>query len=446
MTQSGGANPVGKPFGILHGMRQAHFTILGLVLLLYLVDGIDNQLLAVTVADLARTWGRPLSDFGTAMAAGHAGSAVGAVLGGLLADRFGRRPVIVVGALLFGGLTFLMTVAQSPAELVAMRFVAGLGLGGCMPPGMALLAETMPPRFRGTAIALAILCAPLGIASAGIMGSLLLGGGEWQSVYYVAGTLTSAVVLALIALLPESPAHLARRPELSDDLDRTLGKLGIDRTSIMATGKAARVGDALWLLCGRDRARTIGVSTIFFLSYLAMTMVLAWLPALMAKAGFGASVAGTSLSLWSFTGMAGIILCGIATSRLAIRRVVASAMLASSLALAFIGLAFPATGGGSSLGGLAWLLGIGGLTMNANMSAIYAYAVAAFPARVRGTGMGLAVTSGRIGAIAGSFAGIHVIELASVGGFFLSIAAIMAITLIVFALLRSEDAEAGPGE
>ncbi|MCC6482173.1 MAG: MFS transporter, partial [Sphingomonadaceae bacterium] len=269
--------------GPLQDMRGVHFAILGLILLLYLVDGIDNQILAVTIAAMATDWQLPLPAFGTAMAAGHAGSAIGAILGGILADRFGRRPVILGGVLLFGGFTLMMLGADSPADLVWMRVLAGLGLGGCLPPGLALLAETMPPRMRGASVSLAILCVPLGIAIAGLMGSLLLGSGDWALLFIVAGAVTAAVLLLLVVFLPESPAFLAQFPEREASYIRLAGKLGLTVAPTRPERQDARFSDILLLLAGDQKRRSLTIALIFFFSYFCMTMVLNWLPALVMR-------------------------------------------------------------------------------------------------------------------------------------------------------------------
>ncbi len=99
------------------------------------------QILGVTVFALADDWQLPITAFSTAMAAGHAGSAVGAAVGGMPGDRFGRKPVAVAGTFLFGALTVATVIAATPAAVVALRFAAGLGLGGCLPPALALLTE-----------------------------------------------------------------------------------------------------------------------------------------------------------------------------------------------------------------------------------------------------------------------------------------------------------------
>lgn len=415
-------------------LRPLQWRILVLIFALYLVDGIDGQLLPVTIARLAQAWSLPPSAFGVAMAAGHAGAAIGAVLCGTLADRFGRRPLILGGAVLFGVMTFAMGWARSPAELEWMRLVAGVGLGGCMPPGLALLSETMPSRLRAPVLSLALLCWPLGIGCAGLMAALVPESSGWPMLFLAAAALTGVVALAIAMYLPESPSYLMRASGRRAEFEAIRARLGFESASIADAPAKARASDVLLLFRNSVWAVTLAVTAVYFLVYFGMTMVLAWLPALMARAGFASAIAGSVLSIWSFAGMGGIALVSAATARLSARRMVILAMTAAIAALWLIAAAFPESGQAGLSPLFFVLIGCGGFAMNAAMSAIYAWAALSFAPQVRGSGMGIAITFGRLGAILGSFAGVMVMELTSAGGFFLFTGAVIVIAALAFAV------------
>lgn len=431
-------------------LRPLHWRVLALIFALYLVDGIDGQLLPVTIARLAKEWSLPPSAFGVAMAAGHAGAALGAILCGTLADRFGRRPLILGGTVLFGVMTFAMAWARSPAQLEWLRLVAGIGLGGCMPPGLALLAETMPSRLRASVLSLALLCWPLGIGCAGLLAALVLDSSGWPALFLAAAALTGVVALAIAIFLPESPSYLVRVPSRRTKCEEICARLGIEPASIAQAPAKARTSDMLLLFRHSAWGATLAITTVYFLVYFGMTMVLAWLPALMARAGFASAITGSALSVWSFAGMGGIALVSAVATRLPAERMVIYAMASAIVALTIIAAVFPANAQEGLSPVFFLLIGCGGFAMNATMSAIYAWAAPTFAPQVRGSGMGFAITFGRLGAILGSFAGVMVMERTGVGGFFLLTGGIIVAAALVFAigqgLVRAIGPAAGTGE
>lgn len=383
------------------------------ILLLYLVDGIDMQLLGVTVSALSRDWHLPLSAFSVAMAAGHAGSATGAVIGGVLGDRFGRRPVIIGGTLLFALLSLASALASNTVELALLRFAAGLGLGGCLPPALALLTEFVPGRRRGIAISSAILCSPLGIAFAGLFAMYLVPLGGWKAMFLLGGLLPLGLAALFGWLLPESPAF-----EAGQTVRRAVAQ--------------GRGGALVRLTFGKDRHKTLSLLGIFFACFFAMSMVLSWLPALLAQAGLATSTANAALTVWSLAGMPGVIAAGILMARWRTRETVGSGIGGSAVTLALVALALP------HLDGLVLplfaLLAAAGFMLNGTMTAIYAYAAEIFPADIRASAIGLAATAGRVGAISGALAGARVLELGGPGGFFGAAAIIAGVALALYAV------------
>ena len=140
----------------------------------FIIDGIDTQLMSVALPSIIRDWQKPLSEFGNAMGAGHLGALLGTPFAGALSDRFGRRPVLILGAAIFGIMTIALSFATTPDQLALLHLFAGLGLGGCVPPALALITECTPERRRGMAVALSMVCPPIGIALAGVLASIII--------------------------------------------------------------------------------------------------------------------------------------------------------------------------------------------------------------------------------------------------------------------------------
>ena len=386
--------------------------IVALVLLLYVIDGIDTQILSVSVAAMARDWHVPVSAFGTAMAAGYAGAAAGAMIGGVLGDRWGRKPTTVLGAILFGTTTVLLAFLKSPNEVAFARCFAGLGLGGCLPPCLALLTECMPRARHGLVISLAILCHPLGLALTGLAAATLLPSPGWQVMFICAGLLPLLAAGLLIVALPESPAWLSR------NFARRAATTEPPQFSKPAalTGIARHFHDIFARPC---RARTIGLLAGFFFTYLAMTMVLSWLPSLLVNTGYSQKAAGTALFIWSIAGVAGIFCAGLLTGRYRTSTVLASHLGGAFGVLAVVTFSYPAAIGGSLPAWFNFLLAIGGFMMNAAMTSLYTLAANSFASDIRASGIGLSATLGRIGSIIGALLGAQALGMLGAKGFFL---------------------------
>jgi len=400
-----------------------HIRIVALVLLLYVIDGIDTQILSVSVAAMARDWHLALSAFGTAMAAGYAGAAAGAMIGGMLGDRWGRKPTTVFGAILFGSTTVLLAFLKSPAEVAFARCFAGLGLGGCLPPCLALLTECMPRARHGLVISLAILCHPLGIALTGLAAATLLPALGWQAMFIGAGLLPLLTAGLLVVALPESPTWLARDVARSSE---TTQPPHIRKPAPM-TGIAGHLHD---IFARSRRARTIGLLAGFFFTYLAMTMVLSWLPSLLVNTGYSQKVAGTALFIWSIAGVVGIFCAGLMTGRYGTGTVLAGHLGGAFGVLVVVTFSFPAADGGNLPTWFNVLLAIGGYMLNAAMTSLYALAANSFPSDIRASGIGLSATSGRIGSILGALLGAQAFGILGAKGFFLIATAAVLLALV----------------
>ena len=400
-------------------------------------DGLDNQLLNAAVPALMREWSLPRPAFVPVQTSGMIGMMVGGAIGGLIGDRFGRRIALLGSVVSFGILTILVSFAGGVAMLTALRFFAGLGLGGAMPNAAALSSEYVPRRQRPFAVTLTIVCIPLGGSLAGFVGGQILPRFGWRGLFLVGGILPLLMTAILLKVLPESPRYLARLPERWPQLRTLLGRLGHhvpdEAVFVDATEKAITHVSARELLVPEYRRDTAALCASFFFCLLSVYVGVSWVPSLLVGAGFDVGTASYGLTAFNLGGVVGAILGAVVIMRLGSRLtmlVMAAGAIAGAAVLAFMPIGTQSAG--AVLVMLAWT---GGL-INAVQTTMYALAAHVYPTAVRATGVGTAVAFGRIGGVLSPSVGSWALESGGSSRYFGLIAATMVMAFAALSAIR----------
>ena len=180
------------------------------------LDGIDTQSIGVAAPFIAEEFGVKLAHFGPIFSSALVGATVGAASFGPLADRFGRKTLLIVAVLLIGGFTILTVFANSVPMLMAIRVLAGLGLGGATPCFIALTSEYTPARLRAALVTLMWSAFPLGGLLGGLLNWYLIPHAGWRAIFYIGGVAPLVLAVALFLYLPEFdqvPSRPAQRHE-----------------------------------------------------------------------------------------------------------------------------------------------------------------------------------------------------------------------------------------
>jgi AAHS family 4-hydroxybenzoate transporter-like MFS transporter len=402
------------------------------------LDGLDNQLLAAAVPALMREWSLPRPAFASVLASGMIGMMIGGAIGGYVGDRIGRRAALLGSVVSFGALTLLVSFAGGVTTLAALRFLAGLGLGGAMPNAAALSSEYVPLRHRAFAVTLTIVCIPLGGTLAGMAGAAVLPAYGWRMLFLIGGLVPLLLALVLLKVLPESPRFLARERSRWPELAALLRKLGHDVAPDTAFADAREQVVARTsvrsLVVPEFRRDTLALCASFFFCLLSVYAGANWVPSLLTTAGFGVSVASSGLTAFNLGGVVGAILGAIAIGRLG-SRITMLAMAAGAVGGAAL-LASTTIGALSSMAVLAMLAWTGGL-INAVQTTMYALAAHVYPTGIRATGVGTAVAFGRIGGVVSPYAGAWALESGGASRFFALISGTMTLVFMTLALVRN---------
>lgn len=369
------------------------------------IDGFDAQVMGPVLPVLSAQLHVARPVLGSVISSGLFGMMIGALVFGPLADRIGRKPILIACALTFGAGSLLTATASSVAQFVAYRVFTGLGMGGAMPNAIALTSEYMPKRSRNAAVMTMFAGFSFGSAFAGWTVAALIRTYGWQSIFLVGGSIPIVVAILLIALLPESirflvvkrgqrekiSAYLRRIAPAVPDADEMV--IGPDEhqpggsfsvTQLFADGRAV-VTLLLWVM--------------FFMNLLNLWFLNNWLPTIMTDAGIGVETASLVTSLFQIGGLVGALaLAGLVGRRLTFGTL-ALTYLAAAVFIFLIGNA------GASIPLLVITVFasgvgvIGGQTVSNALSADY------YPTAIRATGVGWSLGIGRVGSILGPILG-----------------------------------------
>ncbi|HEY0816327.1 MAG TPA: aromatic acid/H+ symport family MFS transporter [Pseudonocardia sp.] len=401
--------------------------VVALCFLTLIFDGYDNIVYGSVVPALLAepVWHLGPAAVGVIGSYAAVGMLFGALISGPLADRIGRRRLILIAITWFSVFTALCAVAPTPGVLGLLRLVAGLGLGGVLPSAVALTIEFAPRSRRQLFNAVMSTGFPLGGLLAAVVALLLLPDHGWRAMFLVGLVPVVIIVPLAAAYLPESPGHLAsrgRRDEAAEIARRYgLDVAGVQDEEVASSGLRA-------VLTGRNLGPTLLFGVGSFCALLLTYGLSTWLPQIMRQAGYPLGSALQFLLLLNL----GAIVLGVVAGWVADRRGPKFAIICS-FAAAGLSLLLLGTGPGAVLVGIGvFVAGLGG---TATQVLVHGYVAAYFSAANRASALGVVLALGRLGAIVGPLlGGLLLASGLAIGGNFLVFAIPALLGLLATAL------------
>ena len=383
----------------LDGRPFSGFQIRTLMLcaLVGILDGNDTQVMGIGAPSIAAALHVAPSAMGWAISGSWVGAAVGAVVLGGLADRVGRKPILVTAVLTFGLFTLLTPSASNLPALVAFRVLAGIGIGGATPCFIALASEYTPARWRASVVSLVWAAFPLGILIGGLSNGWMLSQFSWHLTFYVGGTAPIVIALLLLTLLPESIGFLLlRRPG-----DRRTAKImaavapGLSLQTVvqMATGLSPRQATGVMDLFRSGRAKTTLCLWLLLFACFGTTASMAWLPTILQQHGASPAASAVAASFLGFGALLGMAVSGQLIDRLGIVRALVGPIVAGAAATAAMGI-WP----GSVLAASVFVTLLGAL-VGIGASGGISVVTLVYPTAMRSTGAGWAMGMARAGQV-----------------------------------------------
>jgi AAHS family 3-hydroxyphenylpropionic acid transporter len=331
-------------------------------------EGYDLQAIGVAAPKLIPALHLAKNQIGPAFSASLFGLIVGAMFGGWLADRVGRKPVLIASVAAFGLFTLATVLSRDFTSLFLWRLATGLGLGGAMPNLIAMAREVSSPQRRALTSSMMFAALPVGGASAALYARY--GAHGWQDIFVVGGVFPLVLGAVVAGLLPETRG-------LAEDAET-----GLDRNTLGALFAEGRALPTLALWMG------------FILTNIIVYLLLNWLPTLATAKGLGAANALFTSLGFNLGGIAGALLLALAVDRMGARW----PMAAGYGALVLVMLAIAAAHGVVLIIALS---AAGGFLALGLQYILYGMTPAYYEARTRGATAGAAVGVGRVGSILG---------------------------------------------
>jgi len=374
------------------------------------LDAMDVGLISFIIAALAAQWSLEPGETAWIASIGFVGMAIGASLGGLLADRFGRRQVFALTLLVYGIATGASALVGGLAMLLVLRFFVGLGLGAELPVASTYVSEFAPARMRGRLIVILEAFWAVGWTAAALIGYLVIPGSDdgWRWAFLL-GAIPAVYALIVRWRLPESPRWLERRGRTAeaDAVTRTFEEAagvaamptpapsaaGTARNAGVPAPAAVRAGERLAGLWAPEfRLRTASLWAVWFCVNFSYYGAFIWIPTILVAQGYdlvrsfgftllitlaqlpGYAVAAWLIEVWGRRLTLSVFLVGSAVAAVLFGTATGEgAIIATGMALSFFNLG-------------AW-------------GALYAVTPEMYPTSLRATGSGWAAGVGRIASI-----------------------------------------------
>ena len=371
----------------------------GMVIVL---DGFDTQSIGFLAPSMADTLRVPVKTFGPIFAAALVGLMISSMLSGPIADRWGRKWPIVSCTLIFG--TFAMLTARSASfdQLLAFRFLTGLGLGGALSNSVALMSEYAPKRLLAVIVSVMFCGMPTGAVLGTQVSAVMLPRWGWRSVFYAGGVLPLTLALLLILILPESVRYLEVSGASQKKISRILGRISRELAGAAFSRyqrKDERQNAPVANLFTEGRATGTFLLWIpYFMNLLMLYFIVFWLPALLRQTGKPVSAGITAIMLFSVGGIVGSAVEGNLMNRWGSLNVLLAEFLGTMVLIAALAYS-------TAFSLMMVTTFVLGFVVQAAQGGLSAVAATFYPISIRSTGIGWCLGVGRVGSIVGPLLG-----------------------------------------
>jgi AAHS family benzoate transporter-like MFS transporter len=388
--------------------------------LLMLFDGFDLTIYGAVVPTLMEEWGISAVQAGMYGSYALFGMMFGALIFGTLADKLGRKKIILICVSIFSLFMLLAGLATSPEMFGVFRFITGLGLGGMMPNVIGLISEYSPDGMRSRLIATIMAGYSIGGVVAAFLSMILISNFGWESVFFF-GALPILFLPFLIKSLPDSVGILVAKND-HKGIQKILVKINEaytpseDETFVL--NKAKEDSSPVKNLFTEKRALlTVMIWLTYFMSLLMIYGLNTWLPKFMNAAGYPLGSSLSFLLALNVGATVGAILMGWVADRWGVGRALILFFVIAAISITSLGFA-------TNMILLYVMVAIAGAATVGTQNLTHSYTSQFYPITMRSTALGWALAVGRIGGILGP----------TIGGILLASNLTLQLNFLIFAI------------
>ncbi len=391
-------------------------------IILNMLDGFDVTAMAFTVHSIGEQLQIAPNLLGLVFSAALAGMMAGAMFIAPISDVIGRRKMILVCIATIGLSMCLTAYASSIGELILLRFITGLGVGGMLASLAALTAEYSPEKYRSLSVVTVTAGYPVGATLGGFIAAPMIPAYGWESIFLAGGIATLLMGFVAYYCMPESLQFLLSKgdndalPDVNNIL-RRLDKPELEELPKLKSDKPLDKANVFSLLTEERRKQTLILWTSFFFCFISLYFMMSWIPKLVVTAGLSESTGVYAATAFNGGAIFGIMSLGWMSARIGLSNLIFTFLSGSAILM----IVFVYANGVAHL--FPYLFVIGFL-LQGGFVGLYAIAAKIYPTEVRSTGVGWAIGLGRFGAVAGPF----------VGGILISSGVTMEVNFIIFAV------------
>lgn len=379
-----------------HRITPLQWSVFALCALVNLLDGWDTQSIGIVAPLMRKDLGLNPTELATVFSVSQVGSTVGALSFGILGDRFGRRPMILLATAIVAVFTFLTALTSGYVDLLVCRAIVGVGLAGSIPCILALSSEYAPKRIRGLVVTVVAAAYPLGAAVGGLLNGWIAAFHGWHVVFYLGGVLPGVLCLAIFVWLPESIQFLAARG-LTDRVATVLGRLGLradpSRVGALPGAQRGKRAPIRLLFVGPLAIATALLLALYFFAFATTKIFSVWFPSILEQAGLTVGLAGVAQASFNVGSCLGMAVSGRLVDRFGPGLTLTPALVICS------GCVMVLSAMSSNMAIIFTFAALVGLFLGVGTAGAHAMAVQLYAPAIRSTGIGLGFGASRFGQV-----------------------------------------------
>jgi MFS transporter, AAHS family, 4-hydroxybenzoate transporter len=378
------------------------FTTIFICFLMNMLDGMDVMVVSYAAPAIGKEWAVSPQAMGSVFSAGLLGMTLGTLFIAPRADIVGRRAIILLSALIMGTMVFATYLVQSVEQLLFFRFISGLGIGSMLASTATLTSEYAPKKTKDFWVSFAMSGYAIGAVVSGLAAAQIIPAYGWRAMFQTAGVATLLTLPLIYFFLSESLDYLLKKRPTGalDKVNTILQKMNQPTLSALPplSMETIEKPSVTSLLTPQRQVSTLQLWFALFMAFGSLYFLTTWIPKLASSAGLSmelAIYAGTVFNLGAFMG---IMTQGYLSSKFGLRRTIFGFLAATAVLMAVFGF-FK----GSAL--VLVLFGLIGFGIQGGFVGLYSVAARFYPTEIRSTGVGFAMSAGRIGGIVSPFFG-----------------------------------------